>query len=54
MRVQHHGAELPAVTVSVGLATWQPGEDGGALLRRADAALHRAKHSGRDRVEVAA
>ncbi len=53
MRVQHQGRELPAVTVSVGLATWQSGEDGAALMRRADAALYRAKRSGRDRVEVA-
>ena len=53
MRVQHHGGELPAVTVSVGLATWQPGEDGAGLMRRADAALYRAKRAGRDRVEVA-
>ena len=53
MRVPHLGQELPAVTVSVGLATWQPGENGTALMRRADAALYQAKRTGRDRVAVA-
>ena len=54
MRVQHQGRELPAVTVSVGVATWRAGEDGAGLRRRADMALYRAKHAGRDRVEAAA
>ena len=35
-------------TCSAGIAEWDPGEDPSALLGRADAALYRAKRSGRD------
>ncbi len=41
------------VTVSAGVAAWQRGEDGPALLASADAALYRAKAAGRDQVMVA-
>jgi diguanylate cyclase (GGDEF)-like protein len=40
------------VTVSAGVAQWGAGEDLGAVIRRADAALYGAKRGGRDRVEV--
>lgn len=40
------------VTVSLGVATLKPGEDFDALFRRADEAVYRAKHEGRNRVEV--
>ncbi len=54
LRVLYQGGELPAVTVSIGIAAAQAGErDATALLARADAALYRAKASGRNRVEVA-
>lgn len=39
-----------AVTVSLGLVQWRPGETRTSLLERADAALYQAKRSGRDRV----
>lgn len=47
-----------ALSVSVGVATFDPKTDGGgfdsaALMRAADAAMYDAKHSGRDRVVVA-
>jgi diguanylate cyclase (GGDEF)-like protein len=42
-----------AVTVSVGLTTYRPGESLEALTARADAALYRAKQDGRDRVAIA-
>jgi diguanylate cyclase (GGDEF)-like protein len=37
------------VTISLGVAAAGPGEDVEALLKRADGALYRAKHDGRDR-----
>ncbi|WP_025322542.1 GGDEF domain-containing protein [Deferrisoma camini] len=41
------------VTLSVGVATWQPGEDEQALVQRADDALYQAKRAGRNRVMAA-
>ncbi len=47
------GLEPIRVTMSVGLAAYDAKTDSGqALIARADAALYRAKQSGRDRVEV--
>jgi two-component system cell cycle response regulator len=42
-----------SITSSFGVAEWQPGESVDQLLKRADAALYQAKHSGRNRVETA-
>ncbi len=42
-----------SITCSFGVAEWQPGELVDQLLKRADAALYQAKHSGRNRVETA-
>jgi diguanylate cyclase (GGDEF)-like protein len=39
----------PAVTVSIGIATWRPDDTPEGLVARADAALYRAKDGGRDR-----
>lgn len=39
------------ITISIGVATWQPGDTRKSLLARADAAMYRAKHGGRNRVE---
>lgn len=44
------GSPLPAVTVSLGIATWRVPQDGAALIAAADAALYRAKRQGRNRV----
>ena len=54
LRLLHHGNELPAITVSIGVVvagTWEM--DAPALLGRADAALYQAKTQGRNRVVVA-
>lgn len=50
--VHCHGLEL-AASVSIGVAVVEPGEATiDAALRRADAAMYRAKQGGRNRVEV--
>jgi diguanylate cyclase len=43
---------LGAITFSAGIAEAMPGETMTDLLRRADEALYRAKHAGRNRVEL--
>ena len=46
----HEFAEAGMVTASLGVAAYRPGEGQASLIRRADAALYRAKGEGRDRV----
>jgi len=45
---------MPETTVSIGVAGFVPGvqAEPNSLLRRADAALYRAKRAGRNRVEA--
>jgi len=43
------GKHRIAYTVSIGVAQLKAGENAGALMQRADAALYQAKHAGRDR-----
>jgi diguanylate cyclase (GGDEF)-like protein len=52
--VFEHGGNAIPVTVSIGVGTWEPslGENPDELVRRADAALYRAKEQGRNRVCV--
>lgn len=57
-RIHRHVADLVqlgglATTLSIGVAEYQRGETEDALFARLDAALYRAKQSGRDRVELA-
>ena len=40
------------VTFSAGISAYRPGEDTGATVARADAAMYAAKHGGRDAVRV--
>ncbi len=44
--------KLGGVTISIGVATWQHGDDLKALVARADQAMYRAKKGGRNRVEA--
>jgi diguanylate cyclase (GGDEF)-like protein len=44
-------AGVGRVTASFGLAAWRPGDSPEDMLKRADAALYRAKDGGRNRVE---
>ena len=53
MALPHSGNEKGRVTVSIGIATCDAGDDRRSeteLLRRADEALYAAKHAGRDRI----
>jgi len=49
-----HAGRAGSVTASFGVAQWDGREDAASLVARADAALYRAKHAGRDRVETSA
>jgi diguanylate cyclase len=44
------GELLPAITVSIGVAQFRPGESAGQLIERCDGALYLAKRAGRNRV----
>ncbi|WP_306397868.1 diguanylate cyclase domain-containing protein [Telluria beijingensis] len=46
------GAGMLAVSASVGVALWRPGQDEDGLLAAADGALYAAKEGGRDRYVV--
>lgn len=53
-RLPYRDGELPAITVSIGVATAGPEDpDASAVLARADVALYQAKEQGRNRVVVA-
>jgi len=47
----HFKGERVVITASIGLSTFRSGERGDQVLKRADAALYRAKDLGRNRVE---
>ena len=52
---QHEWSTVPQhVTASFGVAAYRRGDSVETLVGRADAALYRAKHLGRDRVEAEA
>jgi diguanylate cyclase (GGDEF)-like protein len=54
LRLEHHSSPFGMVTVSGGIHTYLPGEDGvlttQALIEQADRALYEAKHNGRNRI----
>lgn len=49
----HFKGEPVTITMSMGLAQFQPGERSDLALKRADEALYRAKAAGRNRVQAA-
>ena len=46
------GPPMTPITVSIGVACYDPGEPLAEWVGRADAALYSAKRDGRDRVEL--
>jgi len=48
----HFKGERVTITISMGLASFRPGEHSDLVLKRADQALYRAKNGGRNRVEL--
>ncbi|KPG99466.1 DeoR faimly transcriptional regulator [Pseudomonas sp. RIT-PI-q] len=48
----HFKGEPVTITLSMGMTAFRPGEHSDAVLKRADLALYRAKHAGRNRVEL--
>jgi len=46
------GTTQVRIAASIGVSEWHAGDDLRDLLRRADVAMYRAKHNGRNRVEV--
>ncbi|MEW6279235.1 MAG: diguanylate cyclase [Candidatus Eremiobacterota bacterium] len=55
LSASHDGKALGAVTLSIGVACFPDhGSEADEVLARADQALYRAKHGGRNRVELAA
>jgi diguanylate cyclase len=53
VRLRRDGRTLEAITISVGVAEFRPGERLEDLVARTDEALYRAKRGGRDRVVAA-
>jgi diguanylate cyclase (GGDEF)-like protein len=51
-KVLNSNQELPHITASMGLACLEANQDGSTLISKADAALYRAKHAGRDQVSL--
>ena len=47
----HFKGERVVITTSIGLSAFRAGEHGDQVLKRADAALYRAKEQGRNRIE---
>ncbi len=45
------GESLGRITISIGVARFQPGESIEAFIHRADCCLYAAKHSGRNAVK---
>jgi diguanylate cyclase (GGDEF)-like protein len=50
--VRQHGVELPRLTVSIGAAVIEDGEDGPAVMARADRYLYQAKDDGKNVVRA--
>jgi diguanylate cyclase len=54
IRRTDNNQELAHLTISIGIASFIPGETASHFIERADAALYRSKESGRNRVSMAA
>lgn len=53
LSIEHNDTIIPVPTFSAGIAHYLPGETPTEIIERADSALYRAKHLGRNRIELA-
>ncbi len=53
LSIEHNDTFIPVPTFSAGIAHYLPGETPTEIIERADSALYRAKHLGRNRIELA-
>jgi len=53
LSIEHNGTVISVPTFSAGIAHYLPGETPTEIIERADSALYRAKHLGRNRIELA-
>lgn len=52
LRIEVDGGETVSITVSIGVAEWQSGDEKEMTINKADKALYQAKETGRDRARV--
>ena len=52
LRIEDATSSAYSMTVSLGIASYEPGDDTTSIIHRADNGLYRAKQEGRNRIEV--
>jgi diguanylate cyclase len=47
---EHHFADMPSITISLGVTSYRPGDTAEEMIRRSDQAMYASKHAGRNTV----